>query len=287
MSIVNALTINVEDYFQAPAYQLNIKESDWGLLSPRVEYAVDKILLLLSDHHVTATFFVYGWTITHFPAMLKKIAEQGHELAYRHYSPADSQHFNQRKIITDLNCYKDLLSQVIGHQIIGYRADTKLCRAASGWLQDELALAGYKYNSENRVNRADMREYLVESSLEDFQQLNVSVHNVLHQDYEIINTNSIRLRKYETSRQLVSHFMAETKTPVLGNISTWLMDNQQPNIRADSLFKKWLHGYHLRETPLLLHQLFSEYGWQRISDVYMGKVLQLSSIRKRKGRCVS
>jgi len=287
MTIINALTINVEDYFQAPAFQHSIKESDWGLLSPRIEYAVDRVLLLLSDHHVTATFFVYGWTIIHFPSMLKKIAEQGHELAYRHYSPPDTQHFNQRQIIEDLNRYKDLLSQIIGLRIIGYRSDTKLCSATSEWLEDALILAGYEYSCANRARRVDMQADPIESVFGDFQHLNVSTHKVLTKRYEIINTNSIRFRKYESSRKLVSHFMEETKTPVLGCISTWIMDNQQPNIRADSLFKKWLHDHHLRESPLILHQLFSEYSWQKISDIYLRKVLQLNSMKKRKGCCVS
>ncbi|QUM86900.1 MULTISPECIES: polysaccharide deacetylase family protein [unclassified Moritella] len=287
MAIINALTINVEDYFQAPAFQYCIKEKDWSLLSPRIEYAVDKILLLLSDHNVTATFFVYGWTIIHFPSMLKKIAEQGHELAYRHYSLPDTQHFNKRKIIEDLNRYKDLLSQVIGHRIIGYRSDTKLCCATSAWLEDELILAGYEYSCASRVRRVDVQAEPIESVFRDFQHLNVSTHKVLTKRYEIINTNSIRFRKYESSRKLVSQFMEETKTPVLGCISTWVMDNQQPNIRADNLFKKWLHDYHRREAPLLLHQLFSDYRWQTISDIYLRKVLQLNSIKKRKGRCVS
>ncbi|QFI39373.1 polysaccharide deacetylase family protein [Moritella marina ATCC 15381] len=287
MPIINALSINVEDYFQAPAYQLTIKERDWGLLSPRIEYAVDKLLLLLRDHHVTATFFVYGWTISHFPSMLKKIAEQGHELAYRHYSPADAQHFNQRKIIDDLNRYKVQLSQIIGRKVIGYRADTTLCRSMNAWLENELVLAGYEYSSENCVDRTAMHQNSVGSVLDGFQHLNVSTHNVLSHGYEIISTNNIRLRKYESSSKLVKNFIEVTKTPVLGSLSTWMMDNQQPNIRADSLLKKWLHGYHLREAPLILHQLFSEYGWQTISDVYLRKVLQISSIHKRKGRCVS
>ncbi|PKH07504.1 polysaccharide deacetylase family protein [Moritella sp. Urea-trap-13] len=287
MTITNALTINVEDYFQAPAFQYSIKENDWGQLSPRIEFAVDKILLLLHDHHVTATFFVYGWTISHFPLMLKKIADQGHELAYRHYSPPDTQHFNQRKIIEDLNDYKDQLSQVIGCHVAGYRGDTKLYSATSAWLEGELMLAGYEYSSANNSNEMIKDDRDMTPEVDHFQYLNVSTHKVLNKRYEIINTDSIRLRKYESSRRLVRCFIEENKTPVIGSISTWVMDNQQPKIRADSLFKKWLHSYHTRETPLILHQLFSEYDWQTVSATYLHKVLQLSSIKKRTGRSVS
>lgn len=287
MTIINALTINVEDYFQAPAFQYSIKESDWGLLSPRIEYAVDKVLLLLSDHHVTATFFVYGWTINHFPLMLRRIAEQGHELAYRHYCPPDTKHFNQRKIIEDLNRYKDQLSQITSRCVAGYRSDIKLRSVTLPWLENELVLAGYEYSSANALSQVNESENINNVVIDKFQHFNVSTHKVLTKQYEIINTNNIRLRKYESSSKLVTRFIEETKTPVLGCISTWVMDSLQPNIRADSVFKKWLHGYHIRESPLILHQLFSEYGWQTVSDIYLRKVLPLNSIKKRKGRCVS
>ena len=283
MTIVNALTINVEDYFQAPAFQLSIKESDWGLLSPRIEYAVDKLLLLLSDHHVTATFFVYGWTIINFPSMLKQIAAQGHELAYRQYNSPDCNHLNQNRICEDLNRYHEQLAQIAGHRITGFRNDNE----TPDWLEDELILAGYKYLCENSSSEIKAPSTLTARRNIDFQHLHVSSHRVLARQFDIINAYSIRTRKYESTRKLVTRYTEETKTPVLGNISTWLMDNLQPNIRADSLLKKWLHHYHTKEAPLILHQLFSEYGWQKISDIYLHKVLQLNSMKNRKGRCVS
>jgi len=287
MTIINALTINVEDYFQAPAFQRSIKESDWGLLSPRIEYAVDKLLLLLSDHHVTATFFVYGWTVTQYPSMLKKIVEQGHELAYRHYSPPESLHFNQYKIIDDIKRYKDLLAQIGGQRVTGFRCSSELCDLTSDWLSDELILAGYEYSCENHAKKMKGPKVLIPSLDDNFQHIHISTHQVLTRPVDIINTYSIRTRRYESTRKLVSRHIEDTKTPVLGNISTWLMDNLQPNIRGDSLLNEWLHRYRTKEAPLILHQLFSEYGWQKISDIYLHKILQLNSFKNRKGRCVS
>jgi len=283
MTIVNALTINVEDYFQAPAFQRSIKESDWGLLSPRIEYAVDKLLLLLSDHNVTATFFVYGWTIINFPSMLKKIAAQGHELAYRQYNGPDSHHLNQYRISEDLNRYHEQLAQIADHPITGFRNDSE----TPDWLEEELILAGYEYRCENSASEIKAPNALTARRDIDFQHLHVSSHRVLTKPFDIINAYTIRTRKYELTRKLVTRYTEETKTPVLGNVTTWLMDNLQPNIRADSLLKKWLHHYHTKEAPLILHQLFSEYDWQKISDVYLHKVLQLNSMKNRKGRCVS
>lgn len=287
MAIINALTINVEDYFQAAAFQRGIKVSDWNLLSPRIEYAVNKLLLLLSDHKVTATFFVYGWTINRFPAMLKTIAEQGHELAYRESRCSDSYHLNKRIIIDDLKRYKEQLAQITSQRITGYRGDTMLARYVPDWLENELILAGYEYFSVNSRNKPQVPSQSIVSRVDSFQYLNVSTHIALTKQCEIINPYSIRFRKYESSQKLMNCHLEDTKTPVLACISTWLMDDQQPNLRADSLFKKYLHTYHIKSAPLILHQLFSEYDWKKISDIYLHKIVSLHNIKSKRGSRVS
>lgn len=287
MTIINALTINVEDYFQAPAFQSSIKESDWGLLSPHIEYSVDKILLLLSDHKVTATFFVYGWTVSNFPSMLKKIIEQGHELAYRHYSTPETHHFNQPQIIAGIRRYKDQLAQITGRRISGFRCNADMCNATVDWLEEELTLAGYEYSCADSVVKVNRSGAPKENRNEYFQHLNVSTHQVLTKSFDIINPYSIRTRKYESTSKLVARYAEARKMPVLGNISTWLMDERQPNIRAENLLHKWRHHYRIKDAPIILHQLFSEFGWQKISDIYLHKVLQLNDMRNKKGRCVS
>lgn len=287
MTIINALTINVEDYFQAPAFRHSIKESDWELLSPRVEYAIDKILLLLSDHNINATFFVYAWTIRHFPQMIKKIALQGHELAYRHHYNYANPSLIRPATVIELKENKDRLELITSSDVTGFRSDSAVFSLDNEWLYDELMLAGYHYSSSVNVQHKWPQQWQLASSVStprmNFLELPVSIHHFLTMRWEVINSNMLKLRRYEATSRLVNKHVEETKTPVLASISSWMLDDRQPNIRADNLFDKWLHSYHTKEAPLILHQLFAEYRWETIKSVYLNKVVLLKNLKRKKG----
>ena len=288
MAIINALTVNVEDYFQAPAFRCSIKESDWELLSPRVEYAIDKILLLLSDHNISATFFVYAWTIRHFPQMIKKIALQGHELAYRHHYNSANPILIKPGTVIELKENKDKLTQITGSAVTGFRSDSAVFSVENKWLYDELILAGYDYSSSVNVQNKWPQQWLLVSSdstpRTNFLELPVSIHYFLTKRWEVINSNILKLRRYEATSRLIDKHIEETKTPVLASISSWMLDDRQPNIRADNLFNKWQHNYRTKEAPLILHQLFAEYRWETIKSVYLNKVVSLKNLKRKNGQ---
>jgi polysaccharide deacetylase family protein (PEP-CTERM system associated) len=290
MAIINALTVNVEDYFQAPAFRRSIKESDWELLSPRVEYAIDKILLLLSDHNICATFFVYAWTIRHFPQMIKKIALQGHELAYRHHYNLVNAILIKPDTVIELKENKDKLAQITSRNVTGFRSDSAVFSLDNEWLYDELILAGYDYSSSVNVQNIWTQQWqlasLISTPRTHFLELPVSTHCFLNRSWEVVNSNSLKKRRYEATSRLVSKHIEETKTPILASISSWMLDDRQPNIRADNLYNKWLHNYHTKEAPLILHQLFSEYRWESIKSVYLNKVVPLKNLKRKKGQCL-
>lgn len=287
MTIINALTINVEDYFQAPAFRRSIKESDWELLSPRVEYAIDKILLLLNDHNISATFFVYAWTIRRFPQMIKKIAQQGHELAYRHhYNPAYPCLVKSGTVL-ELKENKDRLAQITDSDVTGFRSESAVFSLDNEWLYDELILAGYDYSSSVNIQNKWPQQWQLASSIStpraNFLEVPVSIHYFLTRRLEVVNSNVLKLRRYEATGRLINKHVEETKTPVLASVSSWMLDDRQPNIRADNLFNKWLHSYHTKEAPLILHQLFAEYRWETIKSVYLNKVVPLKNLKRKKG----
>ena len=98
-AITNALTIDVEDYFQVSAFAPSIRREDWDSRECRVERNVDRILALLSDRETKATFFTLGWIAERYPALVRRIVDHGHELAshgYGHERASDlSQHARQ------------------------------------------------------------------------------------------------------------------------------------------------------------------------------------------------
>ena len=78
--IVNAMSVDVEDFFQVSAFERVIDRDDWDQIECRVESNTDRVLALFERHRVTATFFTLGWVAERYPSLIKRIADQGHEI---------------------------------------------------------------------------------------------------------------------------------------------------------------------------------------------------------------
>lgn len=288
MAIINALSVNVEDYYQALAFHHTISAADWDLLTSRVEQSVDNTLVMLSDHNVKATFYLYAWTVEHFPQMVRKIVAHGHEIGCRHYSRPDETELVRTLMRQEMRADKDRLEQLTGKVIAGYRCDVKHFSFNNEWLYDELVSAGYGYNSGEGINSVIPEQWQCLDSIASprpgFRELPISAYYSLNRQKELINANALKFRRYEGTRRLMNRYIAATGRPVVAVITSWMLDEEQPRIRADSLVQKWLHHFHLRQAPLLLHQLLAEFRWERISDVYLNKVISLKNSKRRKGK---
>ncbi len=288
MAIINALSVNVEDYYQASAFQHTISESDWDLLTSRIEESVDNTLIMLSDHNVRATFFLYAWTVAHFPRMVRKITAHGHEVGCRFYSSLDESELVRSQTRLVLRQDKDRLEQLIGTGIAGFRCDAKYFSFNNDWLYDELLSADYGYSSSEGINSAVPEQWQYLDSITNprpgFNELPISAYYSLSRQRELINANMLKLRRFEATRRLLNRCIEKTGRPVVAVMTPWMLDEEQPKIRADSIILKWLHHFHLRQAPLLLHQLLAEYRWAGISDVYLNKVISLKNSKRGKGK---
>ena len=146
-AIVNALTIDVEDYFQVSAFAAHIPRASWDSLPCRVERNIDHILLLLADADVRATFFTLGWIAERYPEMIRRIVDGGHELAshgYEHFR-ATEQGYGQ--FLADIRLAKAVLEDISGGQVKGYRAPSFSVGPGITWAFECIAEAGYRYSS--------------------------------------------------------------------------------------------------------------------------------------------
>jgi len=145
--IRNAMTVDVEDYFQVSAFAPHIPRKSWTTISCRVEGNVDRILALLDEKQAKATFFTLGWIAERYPAMVKRIVSNGHEVAshgWAHQLVSDQE---PQEFLDDIVRSKNLLEDISGQKIIGYRAPSFSIGSNNLWALDLLEEAGYRYSS--------------------------------------------------------------------------------------------------------------------------------------------
>ncbi|MGH8713738.1 MAG: polysaccharide deacetylase family protein, partial [Casimicrobiaceae bacterium] len=145
--IVNALTVDVEDYFQVSAFAAHVPRSTWDKQPCRVEANIDRILALLADSKVSATFFTLGWIAERYPGLVRRIADAGHELASHGFAHRRASEQPRDEFLADIRLAKAILEDIAGHEVRGYRAPSFSVGASNPWAFDAIAEAGYRYSS--------------------------------------------------------------------------------------------------------------------------------------------
>ena len=120
--VTNALTIDVEDYFQVSAFAPHIPRSEWPTRECRVERNVDRILAMLDQHGTKATFFTLGWIAERYPELVRRIVAEGHELASHGYGHERASEQTATAFFADINLAKLILEDLAGQEVKGYRA---------------------------------------------------------------------------------------------------------------------------------------------------------------------
>ena len=143
----NALSVDVEDWFQVGAFERTIDRSDWEGLTHRVERNTDAVLDLFAQAGVTATFFTLGWVAERYPALMRRIAEAGHEVASHGYDHARVFTFTPEQCRADLRKSRAILEDASGQKVSGYRAPSFSIDPRTPWAHPILAEEGYAYSS--------------------------------------------------------------------------------------------------------------------------------------------
>jgi len=154
--IVNAMSVDVEDYFQVQAFAGQVGRGDWDGFDSRVERNTDRVLEVFGDAGISATFFTLGWVAQRHPALIRRIVDAGHELAshgFEHIRVFDQ---TPEEFRDDIRRTKALLEQTGGVTVRGYRAATFSIGEGNTWAFDVLAEEGYAYSSSVYPVRHDL-----------------------------------------------------------------------------------------------------------------------------------
>jgi polysaccharide deacetylase family protein (PEP-CTERM system associated) len=143
----NALSVDVEDWFQVGAFEKVIDKADWDSLAPRVERNTDAVLALFGESGVKGTFFTLGWVAHRYPALIRRIVEQGHELASHGWDHQRVFTMDAAQFRADLARSRKTLEDAGGVAVTGYRAPSFSIDKRTPWAHPVLAEEGYAYSS--------------------------------------------------------------------------------------------------------------------------------------------
>jgi polysaccharide deacetylase family protein (PEP-CTERM system associated) len=268
----NALTIDVEDYFQVSALSPHIARAEWERMPCRVERNTDRILGLLEDTASQATFFILGWIAERYPGLVGRIAGAGHEVAshgYGHYRVTEQ---TPEDFLKDIRRAKAILEDITGVEVKGYRAPSFSVGKDNLWAFDCIAEAGYRYSSSVYPVRHDHygmpdAPRLPYRPRENLLEIPIATARLAGRNLPAGGGGYFRLLPYAISRALVRRLNAEGGAAVF-YLHPWELDPQQPRIAGTGVKTRFRHYVNLHLTEPRLRKLLSDFRWSRIDQVF-------------------
>jgi polysaccharide deacetylase family protein (PEP-CTERM system associated) len=271
--IVNALTIDVEDYFQVSAFESRIPRTSWDEIPCRVESNVDRILSLLDDHGAKATFFTLGWIAERYPAVVRRIVAAGHELASHGYEHKRASGQQYGEMIADLRLAKAILEDVSGHEVRGYRAPSFSIGIANAWALQCIADAGHRYSSSVYPIRHDHYGFpgfsrFPKEVLPGFFEVPVSTIRLLGTNWPAGGGGYFRLFPYAVSKWTISRINRADRRPAMFYFHPWELDPDQPRTQGVSAKARFRHYLNLRRMQPRLSRLLTDFQWDRVDRAF-------------------
>ncbi len=271
--LINALTIDVEDYFQVSAFAPHIKRSEWNSRECRIERNVARILEMLSVNKTKATFFTLGWIAERYPQLIRQIAEQGHEIASHGYGHERASDLTQDAFFADVHMAKVILEDLCGTEVKGYRAPSFSIGAGNLWAFDCLDRAGYRYSSSVYPIRHDHYgmpdsprfAYSVRPGL---VEIPVTTLRALGRNLPSSGGGYFRLLPYALSRWMLQRVNDSDQQPGIFYFHPWEIDVAQPRVEGISRKTRFRHYVNISRMEGKLAQLLDDFQWGRMDEVF-------------------
>lgn len=271
---VNAMTIDVEDYFQVSAFNDSISREQWSQYPCRVENNMDRILQLFSDHDVKATFFTLGWIAEKYPALIKNIVANGHELASHGRNHTRVFEQNPEQFTEDISHTKKLLEDIGGVQIKGYRAASFSIDHRNLWAYDCLSKAGYRYSSSiypvahDHYGMPDAPRFSFFANSEGLVEVPISTVQLMNRLWPSGGGGYFRFFPYAISRRLIKAVNEKDERSAIFYLHPWEIDPGQPRQEGLPLKTKFRHYVNLKHTYNRLEKLLQDFKWDRMDRVF-------------------
>ena len=274
IAMCNALTIDVEDYFQVSAMAPYIARSEWDTREGRVEQNVDRILAMLDEYGARATFFTLGWVAERYPQLMRRIVDADHEIASHGFAHKRAKEQSREAFFSDIQLAKVVLEDTSGVQVKGYRAPSFSISDADDWAFECIERAGYSYSSSIYPIRHDhygspnaprfaheVRARLVE--------VPVTTIRLFGRNWPAGGGGYFRLLPYMLSRWLLRRVNYVDQQPAIFYFHPWEIDAAQPRVHGIDSKVRFRHYLNLHRMEGRLRQLLFDFQWGRVDEVLL------------------
>ncbi len=272
--VSNALTVDVEDYFQVSAFSDRVCRTTWDALPCRVESNTDRILSLFDECQVRGTFFILGWVADRFPKLVQRIAAAGHEIASHGYWHQLVYDLSPEDFAQDLLLSRDAIGNACGATVTAYRAPSFSIVKRSWWALDVLAELGFTVDSSIFPIGGHDR-YGVPDAPKEIHHISTP-HGVVCEFPPSAWTRGrmnvpigggyFRLFPLAVTLKAVREVRKQGR-PAMFYIHPWEIDPSQPRVKKIGLKTRFRHYVGMTKTELRLRRLLASVPFDRMDRV--------------------
>jgi polysaccharide deacetylase family protein (PEP-CTERM system associated) len=272
--IVNAMTIDVEDYFHVSAFNGVVDRREWESFESRVGANTDRLLQMFDEAGVTATFFILGWVAERFPGLVRRIARQGHEIASHGYAHQLVYELTPEQFRADVARAKAVIEHASGQMVSGYRAPSFSITRDSLWALDILIEEGHLYDASiypihhDRYGIPDAPRHVhrVNRPAGSIWELPGSTIRRAGTNLPIGGGGYFRLLPYAWTRWGINQLNGVEQQPAIFYLHPWEIDPDQPRLRANAL-SEFRHYRNLNLTEERLRKLLSQFRFGPLNNL--------------------
>ncbi len=274
----NAMSVDVEDYFQVSAFEPYIGRGQWERIPRRVEANVDRILALFGRHGVKATFFTLGWIAERHPALVRRIVDQGHEVASHGWSHVRVVNQKPEDFRQDVLRTKALLEDLSGQVIRGYRAASYSIGASNLWALSILGETGHAYSSSIYPIHHDLygmpeapRFAFHPEAAGGLLEVPVTTLELMRYKLPCGGGGYFRLLPYRVTRWALRRVNERDGQSCVFYFHPWEMDPEQPRQQGINIKTRFRHYLNLRRMEQRLERLLGDFPWDRMDAIFLDR----------------
>jgi polysaccharide deacetylase family protein (PEP-CTERM system associated) len=274
--VTNAMTVDVEDYFQVSAFESHVLKSQWDSLPHRVADNTSRILDLFAQQHIKATFFTLGWVAERYPQLIHRMIAEGHELASHGYQHIRVTEQNPEEFRQDIRKTKQLLEDIGGQEIIGYRAASYSIGASNLWALQILEEEGFQYSSSIYPVKHDLygmpsapRYAFTPENTRKLLEVPITTLNILGRNMPCGGGGFFRLYPYQISKLAYRYINYVEHQSGIFYFHPWEIDPDQPRQQNLPMKSRFRHYLNLKRMENRLTRLLEDFSWDTMQNVFL------------------